>query len=67
MVRDVLRWAVAVLAELDASVDTEEVLTPSLCDERGAPRRRRTAARQAKVRNWGESDEINWMFIDSAE
>ncbi len=67
MVRDMLRLAVAVLAELDASADTEEVLTPSLQDARPERVERERASRQAKVRNWGESDDVDWMFIQRAD
>lgn len=67
MVRDMLRLAVAVLAELDASADTEEVLTPSLQDARPERHNRQKSSRQAKVRNWGESDDVDWMFIQRAE
>lgn len=67
MVRDMLRLAVAVLAELDASADTEEVLTPSLNDARPEHHARQRVARQAKVRNWGESDDVDWSFIQRTE
>lgn len=72
MVRDMLRLAVAVFSELDASAETEEVLTPSLSgsgDEKGARQgeKQRRSGRLNRVRNWGEREEIDWLFIERAE
>ena len=71
MVRDMLRLAVAVFSELDASAETEEVLTPSLAD-RGEKKQEdaragRRLGRLNKVRNWGERDEVDWLFIERSE
>lgn len=68
MLKEMLRVAVAVFSELDASAETEEVLTPSLkVDERKNASSSQRRAHQNKVRNWGERDEIDWLFIERAE
>lgn len=72
MIRDMLRLAVAVFSELDASAETEEVLTPSLSgkrEEQSSNRNetQRRSGRLNRVRNWGEREEIDWLFIERAE
>ncbi len=65
MVRQVLRLAVAVLAQLDND-EGDDVVAPDTTNSQRAARARRATDTQ-RVRPWDDEPEEDWLFIHNPE